>query len=69
MNDSTVELLLVVGVNMMSVIAIGVGLAIMSSAPTIAWTLIGSGVAFPVVFIVLGVLYGVYKLVKMLLKK
>lgn len=69
MKDSTVELLLVVGVNMMSIIAIGVGFAIMNITPTIAWTLIGSGVAFPVVFVVLGVLYGLYKLVKMLFKK
>ena len=54
---------------MMSIIAIGVGFAIMNITPTIAWTLIGSGVAFPVVFVVLGVLYGLYKLVKMLFKK
>ena len=53
----------------MSGIVIGIGFGIMNIAPSLAWTLLGIGFAFPVVFVIFGVVYCLYKLVKMMFKK
>ena len=69
MNNRTVEILWITGISIMSGVVIGIGFAIMNIAPSLAWTLLGTGFAFPVVFVIFGVVYCVYKLVKMMFKK